>query len=78
VQFRLSWGCTSCLELALNGKLDIETRENLSKSHVASKVCTVSVSFFAQGGADSANFQSLLFTINDLLVRCIWHEFQLL
>jgi hypothetical protein len=28
----------SCLELALNGKLDIETRENLSKSHAASKV----------------------------------------
>ncbi|KAH9986884.1 hypothetical protein BJV74DRAFT_927090 [Russula compacta] len=27
----------NCLELALNGKLDIETRENLSKSHAASK-----------------------------------------
>jgi hypothetical protein len=47
-------GYTSCLELALNGKLDIETRENLSKSHAASKVYIVSVSFFAQG-ADAGN-----------------------
>ena len=35
-------GAVSCLELALNGKLDIETRENLSKSHAASKVRIVS------------------------------------
>ncbi|KAI0293841.1 hypothetical protein B0F90DRAFT_1760492 [Multifurca ochricompacta] len=27
----------NCLELALNGKLDVETRENLSQSHAASK-----------------------------------------
>jgi hypothetical protein len=31
-------GHASCLELALDGKLDIETRENLSQSHAASKV----------------------------------------
>jgi hypothetical protein len=52
---RLTWGCTSCLELALNGKLDNETRENLSKSHTASKVCTVSTPFFAQV-ADGGSF----------------------
>ena len=34
----LTVGHASCLELALNGKLDIETRENLSQSHAASKV----------------------------------------
>ncbi|KLO05580.1 hypothetical protein SCHPADRAFT_946794 [Schizopora paradoxa] len=39
------------LEMALNGSLDIETRENLRLSHSASK--------------------SLLFTINDLLVRML-------
>jgi light-regulated signal transduction histidine kinase (bacteriophytochrome) len=37
------------LELALNGPLDLDTRDNLQRSHNASK--------------------SLLFTINDLLVR---------
>ena len=48
-------GCTNCLELAMmNGKLDNETRENLSKSHAASKVCVVPVSLFVQG-ADSGN-----------------------
>jgi len=34
----LTMGHASCLELALDGKLDIETRENLSQSHAASKV----------------------------------------
>ncbi|KIJ54813.1 hypothetical protein M422DRAFT_152482 [Sphaerobolus stellatus SS14] len=42
------------LELALNGPLDGETRENLRRSHTASKACR-----FPRG--------SLLFTINDLL-----------
>ena len=32
------YAVASCLELALNGKLDIETRQNLSQSHAASKV----------------------------------------
>lgn len=32
----------SYLEMALNGQLDVETRENLSQSHAASKVSLVS------------------------------------
>lgn len=63
----------SYLEMALNGPLDIETRENLSMSHSASKVrrkksCPLCLLIDCT--------QSLLFTINDLLVRsisCILH-----
>ena len=54
----------SYLELALNGQLDLETRENLSQSHAASKVCLC----FLILRFSLHILQSLLFTINDLLV----------
>lgn len=52
------------MELALNGQLDGETRENLNQSHAASKVGPLHPSHHRIG---SVACQSLLFTINDLL-----------
>ena len=50
--------------MALNGPLDIETRENLNQSHAASKVDILHPSHRC---VNSLLGQSLLFTINDLL-----------
>jgi len=54
----------------MNGSLDSETRDNLVRSHAASKVSR----YLSSIETPEANFkcvdQSLLFTINDLLV-CI-------
>ncbi|KIJ60294.1 hypothetical protein HYDPIDRAFT_99027 [Hydnomerulius pinastri MD-312] len=44
------------LEMAMNGPLDVETRENLSRSHTASKASYL-----------PSSAPNLLFTINDLL-----------
>jgi len=52
------------LELALDGPLDGETRENLNQSHAASKVGALRLSHCR---VRSLAHQSLLFTINDLL-----------
>lgn len=52
------------MELALNGPLDGETRENLSQSHAASKVGVLHPN---RNRIGSFIDQSLLFTINDLL-----------
>ena len=51
--------------MALDGPLDLETRDNLSMSHAASKVS--STEWFVNSLTNNT-FQSLLFTINDLLV----------
>jgi signal transduction histidine kinase len=49
--------------MALNGPLDSETRENLVRSHTASRVSKV----YAYISLYQLPAQSLLFTINDLL-----------
>lgn len=61
----------SYLELALNSQLDLETRENLSQSHEASKASQFTLTLVVH--ADNL-VQSLLFTINDLLVSAVFHS----
>ena len=51
--------------MALNSPLDEETRKNLAQTHTASKVSKYIVSFQYSNSV----VQSLLFTVNDLLVR---------
>ena len=57
----------SYLEMALNGPLDGETRDNLSQSYTASKVGSLTRALMWRC-LTLFGVQSLLFTINDLLV----------
>jgi hypothetical protein len=60
---KLSLRLPSYIEMALHGPLDSETRENLVRSHAASKVRPVLLYI-----SHLTVLQGLLFTINDLLV----------